>query len=175
MGNLMSTIMLPNRAFTVKVTKQILRGMKKIPMPSDNFEELRLAFVKLVKDEKAKGKSQTDIADAIGVLPNYVSNIVNKRKGLGDEVIAKIDDKYPNWRTIEDDKAENGKAIDAKPKFVFTGIAEFKKQLNYFFDGMSNEHKEALVQMANKLHEIDNDDPKSAPFKGIERREKAKQ
>lgn len=142
--------------------------MSTIPNIREQQALLREAFIRLVDEVKQKA-----IVDA-GLNQTVASGIYHGRKGIGDETIEKLDLKFPEWRTINDEKPSNAK-IDKKLNLDFVGIVEFKNQLNYFFDGMSTEHKEALVQMANKLHEIDNDDPKSAPFKNIDRRNKEKE
>jgi plasmid maintenance system antidote protein VapI len=42
---------------------------------------------------------------------------------------------------------------------------EFKRQLIYFYDGMTQEHREIVLNLANKLYSLDNpDDRLASPF-----------
>jgi phage repressor protein C with HTH and peptisase S24 domain len=101
LGNVVSSEMLPIRAFTQEVTGGSLLGMDKIiPTTKESYAALREAFVALLKREKAEGRGQAVIAEAIGVLPNYVSNVANGRKNLGEEVVMRLDEKYPGWRVV---------------------------------------------------------------------------
>jgi plasmid maintenance system antidote protein VapI len=133
-----------------------------IPKPGEVNEALRKALLELVKEIKKKdeGCKDYEIASEIGVAANYLSNMLHGRKGIGDDTVAKIDVKFPGWRDVV--VADNGKKTAPQAS---EEIDEFTKQLLYFFKGMSLEHKDALLLLANKLHAVDNrNDPRSNPY-----------
>jgi hypothetical protein len=144
--------------------------MKKILKASEQQSLLRDAFKRLVDEVKQKA-----VVDA-GLNQTVASGIYHGRKGIGDETIEKLDASFPDWRTIKEGKTNNNSVIGNKLNLEFLGLAEFKRQLNHFFDGMSAEHKEAIVLIANKLHDIDQpNNKKSRPFPTGPTKQKEKQ
>lgn len=128
--------------------------MGKIITVSELQTQLKEAFIRLV--DKV---GQSDLV-ANGINQTIASNIYHGRKGIGDETIAKLDRLYPDWRTIPNNTSTS--QPESKFKIEFLGLKEFKRQLNFFYDGMCMGNKEALVMIANRLYEIDNPNDTSA-------------
>lgn len=72
-------------------------------------------------------------------------------------------------------KSKEQKVINTPYKIEILGEKEFKKQLDFFYNGMSMNNKEALVLIANKLYEIDHPTDSSASGRKPKKQEKAKQ
>lgn len=138
-----------------------------VPTISEAYAALKVAFEILLLKEKLRGNGQAYIADAIDVQPNYISNVLNGRKNLGDNVVARLDEKFPDWRDLEVEDLPNR---EAKPLKI-DEPNELKRQLNHFYDGMTEAHKEAIVDMANILYSLDNpDDVVDNPYSGRDKR-----
>lgn len=137
--------------------------MKTIPTAAEHDLMLRAAFTKLLerlKDEVKPKGVQTYLANKLGVESSFVSNIVGGRKTIGDALIEKLDELYPGWRAIEEVQAVQNTMDESDPTFgaLLGSLIDphtFKKQLDFCYEGMSQEHREALVMMANRLHNID--------------------
>lgn len=142
--------------------------MDKIPTVIQQQLLLRDAYKRLVDSV-----GQKELVEA-GLNQTVASGIYHGRKGIGDETIDKLDKKFPSWRDLKDEKKANKK--EQKLDLSFLGIEEFKRQLILFFNGMSQEHKEAIVLIANKLYDIDKPDDISAnPTNGKKKKEKSEQ
>lgn len=79
-----------------------------IPKPAEVNIALHLALLRLVGSLKssasAQGRELTDcqIAEMINVSPNYLSRMLSGSKGIGDEIVNRIDTAYPGWREYPD-------------------------------------------------------------------------
>jgi hypothetical protein len=73
-----------------------------------------------------------------------------KDVGWMDNIHAATETKRPNTMIEKEVPQSYGMLLDS----IFDPNA-FKKQLDYFYQGMSQDHKEAIVMMANRLHNID--------------------
>jgi len=120
---------------------------KSIPTTPDVYAALRVAFANLVAARKKQGENQAVVAEAIGVLPNYVSNIVNGRKNLGPEVIARIDEKYPGWRDA---------SYEPKPAAPEQTGDAYWDTIAFCYNGLTEGHRDMLAYMANKMYTMDN-------------------
>jgi hypothetical protein len=144
--------------------------MCKIPNITEQQTMLRDAFKRLVDTHKQK-----NVIDTAGIGQTIASSIYHGRKGIGDDTIEKLDAAYPDWRNLPS-KEKPKETLADKLNLGFIGVAEFKRQLNLFFDGMSAEHKEAIVLIANKLYDIDRPNDLTAnPTNGKTKKEKEKQ
>lgn len=125
-----------------------MKKMCKIANIQEHQSMLREAFKRLIDTH-----SQKVVIEAAGLSQTVASGNYHGRKGIGDETIEKLDLAYPNWRDTDSPPA---KQVQPRLNLDFKGIAEFKRQLNLCFDGMSVEHKEIIVSIANKLYDLDN-------------------
>jgi hypothetical protein len=141
-------------------------GMKTIPTAAEHDSMLRTAFINLlekVKDDVKPKGAQTHLASQLGVESSFISNIVAGRKNIGDTLIDKLDKLYPGWRAIDNSPEERlpDNLLDEKGTSFGALLSSlidpntFKRTLDFCYEGMSQEHKEVLVMLANRLHNID--------------------
>jgi hypothetical protein len=151
---------------------------KQLPTPSETQAALYDAFMQLIKYWKKKGKGQEFIAERIEVEQSYVSNVCTGRKNLGDDIVKRLDAGFPGWRDIQEADMTNT-VSEPKSKYVTEPLQEYdenRRQLLYFYDGMSQGHQEAIVMTANGLYSMDNPHDRLAkpfgalPWDGKERR-----
>jgi hypothetical protein len=137
------------------------------------IEEIRRQ--NLVQIAKDMGSIQA-VADAIGKSHSQVSQWKNgsidqksKRARTMDSESARLIElkcgKEVGWmdniHTTTETKRLNTMVENEVPQsygMLLDSIIDpntFKKQLDYFYQGMSQDHKEAIVMMANRLHNID--------------------
>ena len=139
----------------------------RIPTVGEINEALRNAFAILVADHKKRGMKQNYIADKIKVDPNYVSRMASGKKGIGDDVAARIDSAFPGWRDIESNpsssKADPEPITDrrAGPSFgmLLDSLKDpetLKKEILFCLEGMKPDNKIALLTIANHLYNNDN-------------------
>jgi hypothetical protein len=104
-----------------------------------------------------------------------------KPRGMRDTTCRDIEvilGKPQGWmdREHSKDEAKKEKSLEAED-YNREEFDEFTKQLLYFFNGMSLDHKDAVLLLANKLYAMDNSDdrlasPFSSPMKSVKTRKK---
>lgn len=113
------------------------------------FEYRRQKLIELLSREPYRNRkgSHAQLASALKVPPSYVSRMLyepNKqgRKNIGDEIVAKLDILHPYWL-----------------------MDELKRQLLTFYDAISEERRDDLIQQANHyFNETHNKPGKHQPF-----------
>jgi len=139
--------------------------MPKIMKIEEHQTLLREALKALVDKE-----TQRNVVEKAGLNQTVLSGNYHGRKGIGDETIAKLDKAYPEWRERSNESMAAQASNDAVKKSI--NLNEFKRQLIYFYDRMSNSNKEALVLIANRLYDIDHpNDLLSNPTNGKKKKE----
>jgi transcriptional regulator with XRE-family HTH domain len=123
-----------------------------------------------------KTGGQRKIAEKLGCQPNYVSRLLSGGKNIGDDIIVLLDENYPGWRIIEDElKSANTKVGDLyqseDKSSVLDKLLNEDPQLGLetgllkCFRGTTDDNKQLLLLLANKMYEMANPHDKVAtPF-----------
>jgi len=136
-----------------------------------NDSDIRRQRLKAIVDRMGL----TAASGYLGKPPRQINDMLAERKAFGAKVAREMEAKaglsrfyFDNLDTNETEASRNhmpdGNEVSSEGD-------EFKRQLNYFFDGMSQAHREALINMANSLYSIDNPEDRAAnPWGRMERR-----
>lgn len=148
---------------------------------------------RLAQAVRDRGKTQADLARVTGKKPPSVNGwFTGETKMMEADSSAKVCSYLrinALWlfhkmgpSGLEEPETELTKTVNPvrKPenKYVTEPLQEYdelRRQLLYFFDGMNESHKDALVMMANGLYSMDNPNDRTAqpfvyPWAGQERR-----
>jgi len=113
--------------------------------PENKFEYRRKKLRELISTHY--GGVDAKLAERIGADPSYISRCLYPegkagKKNIGEGMVEKIEAVHPGW---------------------FQNV--YLRQLSHFFMGMSQEHQDDLLKLANQLYSIDNPDDRIAnPF-----------
>lgn len=117
----------------------------------------------------------TAAANYLGKPVRQVNDMIAERKSFGAKVARgmEVEAGLPRFYfdSLEAPQAEAIHPPGSKVSEQPLEVDEFKRQLNFFYDGMSQVHREAILNMANTLYSADNpEDRKANPWSGSERR-----
>lgn len=130
----------------------------------------------------ARGKNQADLVKvtkkAAPSVSGWITGSTKMMDGENVAIVCAYLGINPMWLFFG--AGESG--LEVKPmaaqelaKYLPKDDDPFREQLNYFYENMKDEHKDVLVMLAQKLHNIDvKDDKVSNPFPNKPKKEKAK-